>query len=48
MDNTSGEASEISDSEIDEYENKSYNSLKMGELKVKISDNSYKCPFCAG
>jgi len=48
MDYGSGEASEISDSEIDEYEDKSYNCLKMGELQVKISDNSYKCPFCAG
>lgn len=45
---SSGEASEISDSEIDEYEDRSYQSLKMGELKVKVSDNSYKCPFCAG
>lgn len=48
MGDSSGEASEISDSEIDEYEDRSYQSLKMGELKVKVSDNSYKCPFCAG
>ncbi|XP_020274806.1 factor of DNA methylation 5-like [Asparagus officinalis] len=48
MDSSGGEASEISDSEIDEYEDKSYKCLKSGELKVQISDNSYKCPFCTG
>lgn len=48
MDYNTGEASEISDSEIDEYEDKSYKCLKSGELKVKNSENSYKCPFCAG
>lgn len=48
MDYSSGEASEISDSEIDDYEDKSYNCLKRGDIKVKISENSYKCPFCSG
>lgn len=48
MDYSSEEASDISDSEIDEYADKSYKRLKTGELKVKSSDNLYKCPFCAG
>ncbi|ONK67749.1 uncharacterized protein A4U43_C05F3380 [Asparagus officinalis] len=47
MDSSEGEASKITDSEIDEYEDKSYKHIKMGELKVEALENSYKCPFCA-
>lgn len=48
MDYSSEEASEISDSEIDDYEAKSYSSLKTGKFKVKNAEKSYKCPFCPG
>ncbi|KAJ6799933.1 factor of DNA methylation 5-like [Iris pallida] len=48
MDYNSEEASEISDSEIDDYEAKSYSSLKTGKFKVKNAEKSYKCPFCPG
>ncbi|MQM04197.1 hypothetical protein Taro_036995 [Colocasia esculenta] len=45
---SSDESSEISDSAIDNYEAKSYLRLKAGNYKVKNSDGSYRCPFCAG
>ncbi|KAI0519151.1 hypothetical protein KFK09_006592 [Dendrobium nobile] len=48
MDSSSDETSEISDSEIDDYEAKTYVQLKTEKLKVKVSDGSYKCPFCLG
>uniref|UniRef100_A0A6I9QNQ3 Factor of DNA methylation 5 n=2 Tax=Elaeis guineensis var. tenera TaxID=51953 RepID=A0A6I9QNQ3_ELAGV len=44
----SEEESEISESEIDDYEEKFYLHLKDGKLKVKNTDTLYKCPFCAG
>lgn len=47
MDYTSDDDSEISDSEIDEYEGKIYARLMSGDLKVNIG-KSYRCPFCCG
>ncbi|XP_072952613.1 factor of DNA methylation 5-like isoform X2 [Typha angustifolia] len=48
MDNNSEEESEVSDSEIDDYEAKFYSQLKAGHLIVKNTDSTYKCPFCSG
>ncbi|KAK1386256.1 Factor of DNA methylation 1 [Heracleum sosnowskyi] len=47
-DSSSGEESEISDSEIFEYKEKPYALLKSGKLKVKGPSDSLRCPFCAG
>ncbi|KAK3164859.1 hypothetical protein QOZ80_1AG0025760 [Eleusine coracana subsp. coracana] len=47
MDHSSDEDSEISDSEIDEYEGKIYASLMSGDLKVKKNGDNYSCPFCS-
>lgn len=46
MESSSDEASDSSDCEIDDYEAKSYLQLKTEKLQVKISDSSYRCPFC--
>lgn len=48
MDYSSEEASDICDSEIGDYEAKSYQLLKSGKFKVKNEDNTFKCPFCVG
>ncbi|XP_020577471.1 factor of DNA methylation 5-like [Phalaenopsis equestris] len=48
MNSSSDETSEISDSEIDDYEAKSYLQLKTEKLNIKVSDGSYRCPFCLG
>jgi len=48
MDYSSGEASDISDSDIEDYEAKSYSHLTTRKLKVKISEGIYRCPFCLG
>lgn len=48
MNSSSDEASEISDSEIEDYAAKSYVRLKEENLKVKVSDGCYRCPFCLG
>lgn len=48
MENSSGESSDVSDCDVDEYEAKMYSNLTTGRLKVKIRENIYRCPFCAG
>ncbi|XP_072977365.1 factor of DNA methylation 5-like isoform X2 [Typha angustifolia] len=48
MDRSSEEESEINDSDVEEYEAKYYSRLKAGELKVKNTEKTYRCPFCAG
>ncbi|CAA7408438.1 unnamed protein product [Spirodela intermedia] len=45
---SSEETSNISDSDIDDYEANSYLQLKTGRYKVKNPDGTYRCPFCAG
>lgn len=40
--------SEISESEIDENVDKVYQQLRKGDLKVKLSETSFRCPFCLG
>uniref|UniRef100_A0ACD5VXF7 Uncharacterized protein n=1 Tax=Avena sativa TaxID=4498 RepID=A0ACD5VXF7_AVESA len=47
MDYSSDDDSEISDSEIDEYEGKIYESLMSGDVKAN-SGESYSCLFCSG
>ncbi|XP_071685599.1 factor of DNA methylation 1-like [Rutidosis leptorrhynchoides] len=48
MDYSSGDDSDISDSDINEYKDKPYQELKNGTLKVKFPNNILRCPFCAG
>ncbi|KAJ0545933.1 putative XS domain-containing protein [Helianthus annuus] len=48
MENSSGEESEFSDSEIADYKDKPYQQLRDGTLKVKYPNGILKCPFCAG
>nr|XP_017250607.1 PREDICTED: factor of DNA methylation 1-like isoform X1 [Daucus carota subsp. sativus]XP_017250608.1 PREDICTED: factor of DNA methylation 1-like isoform X1 [Daucus carota subsp. sativus] len=48
MDFSSGEESDISDSEIYEYKEKPYALLKSGKLRVKGPNDSFRCPFCVG
>ncbi|CAH9112612.1 unnamed protein product [Cuscuta epithymum] len=47
MDSSSGEDTDISDSEVQEYEEKSYEELKCGRRSIKASDESYICPYCS-
>ncbi|KAL5537877.1 hypothetical protein UlMin_045656 [Ulmus minor] len=46
MDHTSDDDSDISESEMDEYEEKYYEQLKSGKHQVKVSDNFFTCPYC--
>ena len=46
MDISSGEDSDISESEIEEYEDKSYEKLKNGNHTIKVSEETYTCPYC--
>ncbi|KAL8115946.1 factor of DNA methylation 1-like isoform X2 [Apium graveolens] len=48
MDFSSGEESDVSDSEIFEYKDKPYALLRSGKLRVKGPNDSLRCPFCAG
>ncbi|XP_038711963.1 protein INVOLVED IN DE NOVO 2-like isoform X1 [Tripterygium wilfordii] len=38
--------SDISESEMEEYEVKSYEELKKGNYSVKTSDETFSCPYC--
>lgn len=38
--------SDISDSEMEEYRDKIYLSLKGGNLRVKLSPQAFACPYC--
>ncbi|XP_057474603.1 factor of DNA methylation 1-like [Actinidia eriantha] len=48
MDYSSDEESDFSDSEINEYKEKPYEELKAGKYKVKNTNGTLRCPFCAG
>ncbi|KAL5581221.1 hypothetical protein UlMin_013663 [Ulmus minor] len=48
MEYSSGEESEISDSEINDYIEKPYEQLKAGQYKTKGFNGTLRCPFCAG
>ncbi|MCL7026421.1 hypothetical protein MKW94_029430 [Papaver nudicaule] len=42
------EDSDISESDMEDYEEEVYAQLKDGKFKVKLSDLKYRCPFCVG
>uniref|UniRef100_A0A0D9X4I4 Factor of DNA methylation 1-5/IDN2 domain-containing protein n=1 Tax=Leersia perrieri TaxID=77586 RepID=A0A0D9X4I4_9ORYZ len=44
----SSDESELSDTEIDEYADKSYLSLKTDKVVVKLGNEKFRCPFCLG
>lgn len=46
MEHSSEEDSDISESEMLKYEDKSYKKLKSGNHSVKISDEAFTCPYC--
>lgn len=46
VDHSSGEDTDISESEIEEYEDKSYQTLKSGKKEVKTTDGAFTCPYC--
>ncbi|GLT93073.1 hypothetical protein SLE2022_108790 [Rubroshorea leprosula] len=46
MDYSSNEDSDMSESEMEVYEAKSYEKLKKGSHRVKISEQAYTCPYC--
>ncbi|OMO59003.1 hypothetical protein CCACVL1_25167 [Corchorus capsularis] len=46
MDISSGDDSDISESEMEEYEDKCYEKLKNGKHIVKVSEETYTCPYC--
>ncbi|PIN12173.1 Centromere-associated protein NUF2 [Handroanthus impetiginosus] len=43
---SSGEDTDISDSETEGYKEKIYEQLKSGKLQIKITDQAYTCPYC--
>ncbi|CAI9092386.1 OLC1v1027608C1 [Oldenlandia corymbosa var. corymbosa] len=47
VDHSSGDDTDMSDSELDEYKDLSYEALKSGKHKVKLSDEIFACPFCS-
>ncbi|KAL9226604.1 hypothetical protein vseg_002396 [Gypsophila vaccaria] len=46
MGHSSEEDTDISESEIDEYGEKSYEALKKGEHELKVSEEKFTCPYC--
>ncbi|XP_022765144.1 protein INVOLVED IN DE NOVO 2 isoform X2 [Durio zibethinus] len=46
MDISSEDDSDISESEMEEYEDKSYEKLKNGKYNIKVSEEKYTCPYC--
>ncbi|KAJ9175729.1 hypothetical protein P3X46_014256 [Hevea brasiliensis] len=46
IDHSSDEDTDMSESEMDEYEAQSYEELKNGNHPVKISDETFTCPYC--
>ncbi|OIV95626.1 hypothetical protein TanjilG_23857 [Lupinus angustifolius] len=46
MDHSSEEDTDISESEISDYEDQSYEKLKNGSHCVKTSDKTFTCPYC--
>ncbi|KAK7305732.1 hypothetical protein VNO77_43642 [Canavalia gladiata] len=47
MAHSSDEDTDISESEIGEYEDISYEELKNGSRNVKISEETFTCPYCS-
>ncbi|KAK3146792.1 hypothetical protein QOZ80_3BG0272070 [Eleusine coracana subsp. coracana] len=48
MANSSDEESDISDSDIAEYKEKTCAQLRAGKMKVKHGERAFRCPFCPG
>eukprot|EP00257_Ricinus_communis_P023324 XP_015583273.1 protein INVOLVED IN DE NOVO 2 isoform X2 [Ricinus communis] len=46
VDHSSDEDTDMSESELDEYEAQCYEELKNGTHHVKISDETFTCPYC--
>ncbi|KAH6769199.1 XH/XS domain-containing protein [Perilla frutescens var. frutescens] len=46
VEHSSGEDTDVSDSETEEYAEKAYEELKNGKRQVKLSDQAYSCPYC--
>lgn len=46
LEHSSGEDTDVSDSETEEYAERAYEELKNGKHKVKLSDQAYNCPYC--
>ncbi|XP_021749571.1 protein INVOLVED IN DE NOVO 2-like [Chenopodium quinoa] len=42
------EDTDISESEIEEYGDKTFEELKKGSSKLKVSEEKYTCPYCPG
>lgn len=45
---SSDEESDISDSDITEYKEKTCAQLRAGKRKVKLGEKTFRCPFCPG
>ncbi|XP_057969603.1 factor of DNA methylation 1-like [Malania oleifera] len=48
MGSSSGEESDISESEMENYLERSYEQLKNGKYRVKNPTATFRCPFCLG
>ncbi|CAA0836768.1 Protein INVOLVED IN DE NOVO 2 [Striga hermonthica] len=46
VDHSSGDDTDVSDSETEEYVEKAHEELRNGKHQVKISDQAYTCPYC--
>ncbi|CAN1148627.1 Protein INVOLVED IN DE NOVO 2 [Linum perenne] len=46
MENDTDSSSDISDTEMDEYKDQSYEELKKGKHKVQNLDETFACPYC--
>ncbi|KMT18331.1 hypothetical protein BVRB_2g024880 [Beta vulgaris subsp. vulgaris] len=48
MAHSSEEDTDISESEIDEYGDKTFEELKKGSSELKVAEEKYTCPYCPG
>nr|CAB3480018.1 unnamed protein product [Digitaria exilis] len=48
MDCSSDESSDLSETDIDDYADKSYLDLKSGKLVARLGSDRFRCPFCPG
>jgi hypothetical protein len=48
MECSSDESSELSETDIDDYAEKSYLNLKSGKLVARLGSDRFRCPFCPG
>lgn len=46
MDCSSDESPDLSDTDIDDYAEKSYANLKAGKLATRLGTDRFRCPFC--